>query len=241
MKKMKRDELIKKVQALRALAGDSASSLAEAATAARLAEQIIQKNALEEAEFEVTNGEQEAVGNDTSPIEEWGQRQTVWQSSLLLHLSHAYGCEGIISHRNGKLGFYAVGRPTDIATMRYQYAYFHLELTRLAHLLAPRGLSRGDGKNWFNSFYLGAVKAIGESLETTKEEVQSQASQAALAVIDKRMDDVHNLYRKLYPNARLVKRYSRWRRDAYAMGQQAGAGLKTKPELNTGFRGLLGQ
>jgi hypothetical protein len=234
---MNREDLIKKIAALRALS--SSSNLNEAAAAARAAEKLIQDHAIEEAEFEFTNGSQEQVHQDDIPIMEWGQRQTVWQSSLINCLAKAYGCAGILSHKNGKIGFYSIGRPADISIVRYQYAFFHLEMTRLAQLLAPDNLTRGEGKQWYNSFYLGAVRSIRDSLVASKKEVQTQASSQAMTIINQHAIEVDNLFRKLYPHTRSVNSKSSINSDAYSMGKQAGAGINSKPGLNSGFRGLL--
>lgn len=238
---MNREDLIKKVQALRALASNAASTLEEAKTAASLAEQIIQKNALDEAEFEIANGSQEQVYEDGVPMTDWGQRQNVWQNILLTALSDAYDCQGLLKHVNGKLGYYAVGRPSDIRTMRYQFAFFHLEITRLAELLAPNNLQRGTGKRWYNSFYLGATSAIVESLKKVKQEVHAQANSAALAIIRKHADDAADWMRVYHPEIRNVQKHHSINRDAWNLGNQAGSGLNTKPAINPGYRGLLGQ
>jgi len=238
---MNREDLIKKVQALRALAGNSASTLEEAETAASLAENIIQKNSLDEAEFEIANGSQEQVHEDGTPLTDWGQRQNVWQNILLTGLSEAYDCQGFLKSNGNNLGYYAVGRPSDISTMRYQFAFFHLEITRLAQILAPNNLQRGSGKHWYNSFYLGAVHAIVQSLKKVKQEVQAQANPAALAIIYKHADDAADWMKVYHPEMRSVRHKHPVNRDAYNLGKQAGSGLNAKPGLNSGFRGLLGQ
>jgi len=81
---MNHAELIEKVRKLRALA-DNAGTIAEAATAAAMAEAIIQKYAIEEAELELTLGSQEQVHEDQVALTCLKQRQTVlfllWYSS----------------------------------------------------------------------------------------------------------------------------------------------------------------
>lgn len=236
---MNREDLIKKVQALRALT--SSSNLNEAAAAARAAEKLIQDYALEEAEFEFANGSNEKIYEDEHSLTDWGRRQNVWQNILLTALTTAYSCEGILKHKDGKIGFYAVGRPSDISTMRYQFAFFSLEITRLAELLAPNDLGRGTGKRWYNSFYLGAVRAISDSLEATKKQVQNTATSQALAIIDKHAQDAADWMRVYHPEMRTVQKRSRHDQSAYNLGKQAGAGLQSKPGMGTGYRGLLGQ
>ncbi len=235
---MDRENLIEKVRKLRNLS--TSSNLNEAAAAARAAEKLIQEHCLEEAEFELAEGSQEFVVEDGLPLTDWNERQTVWQNVLLTVLSTAYTCEGIIKTNHlGKVGFYAIGRPADIATMRYQYAYFVVEMTRLAHLMAPKTLTRGGGKHWHKSFYLGGVQAIRESLVSAKQEVRQQASSTALAVIDKHMEETQNFFKEKYPKAKLVNLKSTINRDAWQKGHDAGSGLSPKPGLGSGVRGLL--
>ena len=236
---MTREELIKKVQALRAMS--SSYSLEEAATAARLAELMIQKYSLEEAEFEIASGIKEEAHKDQVPVVQWGQRQNRWQNILLTHLCKAYDCEGVLSFNGGdQLGFYAIGRPADISTLRYQFAFFHLEMTRLAKMLAPDDLQRGSGKQWYNSFYLGATQAIGEALQASKQEVRATASSNALAVIDNHAKEAKDLLRKLHPTAGMTAFKSNINRNAYEIGKAVGTNLNNKsPGLPSGFRGLL--
>jgi hypothetical protein len=235
---MERESVIDKVRKLRNLS--TSSNLNEAATAARLAEKLIQEHCLAEAELEITEGSNEVTIEDGIAVTDWNQRQTRWQNVMLTYLTQAYACEGVLRYNaDRKLGFYCIGRPSDIATVRYQYAYFAVELVRLANLLAPRDLNRGEGKHWHNSFYLGAVQAIGESLAAAKKEVRAQASSSALAIVDKHADDAAALMKHKYPSSRSVSFKSNIDADAWRTGHQAGSTLQSKPGLGSGVRGLL--
>lgn len=235
---MSRENVIDKVRKLRALS--TSSNLNEAANAARTAERLIQEHCLAEAELEVIEGSHEVAGEDGVPLTDWNQRRTVWQDSLLYHLSRAYSCVGILKHEHGKFGYYATGRPSDIATMRYQFAFFVSELTRLSVLMAPNDLSRGEGKTWYKSFYMGAVKAIGESLATAKKETRAQATSNALSIIDKHMDESKSAFMQKYPKThKMSTAPTNIDLDAWQKGHQAGSGLSPKPGLNPGVRGLL--
>lgn len=235
---MERESLIERVQKLRALS--TSSNLHEAAAAASIAEKLIQEHCLAEAELEIVQGSQEKAHEDGMPLTDWDQRQTIWQNILLTHLCKAYNCEGLPKWgKDGRVGYYAIGRPSDIATMRYQYTFFTIELTRLAHLLAPSYLRRGEGKRWHNSFYLGGVSAIGESLRKTKHEVRAQANSSALAVVDQHAADALALKKEKYPKCRTVTYNNSIDGDAYRLGKQAGSGLSPKPGLGSGIRGLL--
>jgi len=238
---MTRQNTIDKIQKLRALAENKAASLNEAATAARLAEKIIQENQIEEAELEISVGSHEDAIEDPTAMSDWNQKQTVWQSSLLMTLCDSYNCEGLLKRKGGKCGFYAIGRPSDLSTVRYQYAFFTLELTRLANMLAPAYLERGSGKHWHKSFYLGAVSAIRSALVSAKAEVRAQASSTALVVLNQHAMEAANKLHELYPRLRTTKRIDNIDPSAYAMGRQAGAGLQQRPALDSGPKGYLGK
>ena len=236
---MNRESIIEKIRKLRSLAGNN-SSLEEATTATRLAEELLQKNQIAEAELEITMGSQEQVLEDQEALTDWKIKQTVWQNILLTHLCSAYNCEGIIKHKNGCLGYFAIGRPSDLLVLKYQYAYMVLELTRLASLLAPKTLARGSGKTWHKSFYLGAVRAIGDSLVKVKQEIKSTANSSALAVIDQHAQEALNLKNQLYPKSKTVMMKSHYDREAWELGNRAGRNLETKTGLGSGVpRGLL--
>lgn len=238
---MERENIIEKVQKLRALAQNSAATVDEAAAAARAAELLIQKHSLAETELEAIRINVEPIADDENPLTDWGQRQTVWQNILIHGLAKSYNCSSVMKwDKLGRPGIYAIGRASDVALLRYQYTFFVVELTRLAHALAPKTLTRGSGKTWHNSFYRGAVHAILESLKTAKAEVRAQANQAALIVVDQHMRAIEAFKAQKFPSSSTTTMASgHIDPDAYAKGMEAGANLNPKPGLGPGVRGLL--
>jgi hypothetical protein len=237
---MERENIIEKVRALRNLAQNSAATVDEAAAAARAAELLIQKHSLAETELDAIRENAEPIMDDESPLTDWGQRQTVWQNILIHGLAKAYNCESIFKwDKQGHPGIYAIGRASDVALLRYQYAFFVLELTRLSHSLAPKGMTRGEGKTWHNSFYRGAVHAILTSLKTAKQEVRAQATSSALAIVDAHMQAIEAFKAQKYPHSKTVQFGGNIDPDAYAKGMEAGANLNPKPGLGPGVKGLL--
>lgn len=238
---MERESIIKKVQALRAQSKDKAVTVEEAATFARLAELLIQKYTLEEADLESVRVTREEIGDDESPLTDWDQREVMWQNILIHNLCKAYNCTSIIKwSTQNKIGMYAIGRKSDIELLRYQYAFFTVELVRLAHLMAPKDLKRGSGKTWYNSFYRGAVHAIVLSLESAKKEVRAQATSSSLIVVDSHIRALsayrENKYGRMGGSKSIGGNIDP---DAYAAGMQAGSNLNAKPGLAPGVRGLL--
>lgn len=236
-----RQHIIDKIQKLRNLANNSASTLDESIAAFAIAEKLLQDNAIEEAEIEYVSGIEEATIEDPSPASDWKKRVTNWQAIILNTLCDAYNCKGIIKFdRNGNRGFYIIGRPSDISIIKYQSSYFILELVRLANLLAPSNLGRGSGKTWYNSFYIGACAAIKETLTKTKNDVIATASSNALVVLNKHEAASEAEFNRLYPRTKSSTFNPNIDHYAYNEGKKAGAGLSTKPNLAQGVRGLLG-
>lgn len=237
---MERENIIEKIRALRALAQDKSATLEEAATAARMAELLIQKHSLAEAELGGIKNVHDPIVDDATPLTNWGKRQTAWQNILIHGLAKAYNCESIFKwNEKGSPGIYAIGRKSDVELLRYQYAFFVVELTRLANALAPKTLTRGHGKTWHNSFYRGGVRAILDSLKQAKQEVRVQASSSALVFIDQHMQAIEVFKTQKYPNSKTVKMGGNLDPDAYRQGMQAGANLNPKPGLGPGVKGLL--
>lgn len=238
---MERENIIEKVRALRNLAENKSATIEEAATAARMAELIIQKHALAEAELLVndSNDAKEEIIEDSAPLTDWKKRATNWQGSLIKGLSDIYGCEVLILYKNGTPNVYAIGRKSDIEMLRYQYTFFMVELIRLANNLAPNNLGRGSGKTWYNSFYRGGISSIIESLRAAKKEVRQQASSSALVFIDQKAKEIQEFMKKSHPHLRTKSSYSNIDPDAYNKGKQAGANLNPKPGLAPGVKGLL--
>lgn len=210
--------------------------------AAAAAERLLQEHQLSEAELEVQTEVEEPMCEDATPVHTFQGRNVIgWQSSLLANLGRAYNVSGYYSwtYKDGKQVscYKAVGRPSDVATMRYQFAWFVTEITRLRHLLG-----KGQGKTWGNSFYLGAAHAIGEALGKTRREVRAQATGSALMVLDNRMEKASALKKALHPD--LVSRSSssptNFDPGGYHAGKRAGAGLSPKQALSGGSVPLLG-
>jgi hypothetical protein len=237
---MDRENIIEKIRALRAQSQDKSTTVEEAATFARMAEVLIQKYSLAEVELEMTKISKEDIVDDGVPLTDWGQRQTVWQNILTHGLAKAYNCSSVLKwNEKGNPNIYAIGKPSDISLLRYQYTFFVVELTRLSHKLAPKNLGRGTGKTWFNSFYRGAVHAILASLKSAKEEVRTQASSEALVFIDQHLNAIEQFKAGKYPGSVTKQFGGNLDPDAYRKGVEAGSNLNPKPALAPGVKGLL--
>ena len=225
--------IVDKIRKLRALA--SSANLNEAAAAAAAAERLIQEHNLAEAEIAASG---EAPADERVEAEEIGTfkgKLATWQSNLVVHLMMAYQCSGYWqrTRRNGVIvgyRFVAYGRPSDLATFRYQAAFYALEIERLA-----QESGQGRGRRFLNSFRLGAVRAIGEALAAVRAEVKLAATTTALAVVDQRAEEAKR--RRDEENGDLLngrKRPSQVDREAYQAGREAGSLINQRAALGEG-------
>ncbi len=226
--------VIEKVRKLRALA--ESANVHEAAAAAAAAERLIQEHNLSEAALHVDN-EDEPVTYEG--VAEMGPTIATWQSNLLHYLQRAYQCCGFYkpvwtgkrSHR-----FVAYGRPQDLDTLKYQFAFFTAEITRLCAAAA-----KGKGRTFANSFRLGAAQAIGDALYEARKVARTTATSTALVVVDRRAELSKNRRDHDVPDLKSSRPSSyRVDGDGFAAGKRAGANINQRSQIGASGTRLLG-
>lgn len=224
--------VIEKIRKLRALA--QSSNVHEAAAAAAAASRLLQEHELAEAEVEAAGqAPTESAARAELPLDEYGNQISAWRNQLAGTLKRMHGCAGWVDrHRNPSTGRIdrqrdvIVGRPSDVATVRYLYAWLTTEIERLA---AAQG--RGKGRAWAHAFKLGAVVGIREKLEEAAAVTRAAATSSALVVVDRRLAES----RALRPSAlRPARRPTMSDGSGYHSGKRAGAAIHVGKALATG-------
>jgi hypothetical protein len=212
------ESIIAKIKALRALA--TSSNVHEAAAAAAQAEALLQNHRLDEAALEAHGPPTESAEQASEPLAWHKQHLSWWRVALGGVLVKSHGCTGYVTTREGRRCQVIVGRPSDIATVRYLYAWLSTEIARLceAH-------GRGRGRSWRHSFCMGAVSVIGEAMSSAKTEARQAATSTALVALDNRDREARALLQRLEPNLRQARGGGSRDRDAYARGQEAGRSI----------------
>lgn len=217
----------------------------EAALAAAKAQELIDQHNLSAALLAL---EDEAGAEPDEPIEDfrgkgaplYTESRDSWRWRLASVVMHANSCRGYKA--DGAIQI--VGRPSDVETVRYLYAYLAHETDRLVERDG-----RGCGRTWRNNYRIGVVSAIAGKFTQQRERFKAEQrkiaagsgdSQAlvkvdkALARVEKRGDDVkawikQNL--KLYAGSS-----SGGRRDASA--REAGYKAGQSIQINRARRSL---
>jgi hypothetical protein len=200
--------VLERIQKLRALEGSP--NVHEAATAAALADKLIQQHKLAEAELEAGTGER-AERPDEAPdplLQE--RRATTWKWRLACGLASHYDVAvyrqstlgapltldaAVPPARSGMLSaLRMVGRPSDLAALRWMFAWLSTEIEQLAN---RDGVGRG--RRWGNAFRIGAVSTVVIALAQSKAALPHGGSGTGAAIIlaqrgeqaDRRMRELH--------------------------------------------------
>lgn len=210
-------DVIAKVQKLLSLSKNN-SNAAEAATAAGIANRLIDEHRLSVADLEMESPTKEAVVQDENHIYESG-RITAWRASLVHVLTQHYGVafynDTTYSETNRKVSRYRmVGRKSDMEVVRYFYVWLGAECERLSALEA-----KGQGRVYVASYQDGFVSGIAEQLRLSRESLKAESTSTSMVIIDARGDESRAGMYSIVPGLRKSKRSSSCQRDAGAFGQ----------------------
>lgn len=229
--------IIDKIQRLLRLA--ESDNVHEAALAAKRAQELMTKHAIEEAML-FENEEDDAVEDQLLHMEK-GSRQARWKWALISSLSYVNGCKSYLSRSDGRAATKTIGRPQDVATVRYMYRYLCSEVDRLTHKAAAE---RGNpGRTWCNNFRMGAASTIGERLRdahrATLKGYRARGDGAAIVAVDrveKRLTTAQAWARQNLNLRRGSSSNSRFDASGYAAGKRAGqnVNLNSGPALGRG-------
>ncbi len=173
------DNIIHKINALLATAGDSAATENEAATAMRFASALMLKHGIEATQLgedgdEITAG----VGSGSFKFNK------KWIQILSWAAGELYGCKTII-YDGSSISF--VGRPENIAAAEVTMAYLMKQVISFYKSSLPKGMSKGGRAKWRRDFHeacairlMVRVREINKSLEQDTKATGS----TALVVID---------------------------------------------------------
>jgi hypothetical protein len=177
---MTKNDAVRKVAHLLNLAEGTGTNANEAAVAAAQAEAIMQRYQLERAVVEEERGEDLASDEGIEAFEDEDAlfssgRIPSWRLLLASNLAEVNGCSLLLSkrapkitkgERNAVTRVNIIGRPSDVAVLRYLYAFAEREIDRLAREAVQAG--RVAGRTGGNNYRVGAVKAVCDTVRDQK-------------------------------------------------------------------------
>jgi hypothetical protein len=183
------DEALSK--AVKLLRLSQSSNPNEAALAAGKAQEIIDRYQIESASLNYAQSNGEAKPDEpikdfvADPLDKGARQVSSWSWRLFLVIAKPNGCKGYRArHGYGELA--VVGRPSDVATVRYLYGYLKSEVNRLA----ARDCA-GNGRSWSDNFRNGVVDTIGQRIAAqhaeTRQAIRREIEAGALPEDQKRL------------------------------------------------------
>lgn len=227
----------------------------ESASAAAAAQALLSKHRLTVADLVGTDGKPtESPAVHEEPLIT-GNRISQWKSDLISAVCRANGCKyyysktfakygqgDVRSRREFNVSVRLIGRPSDVAVVRYFYAYLEREIERLSAIaFAGGGLA---GKRDGNSFKVGVVTTLAmrldESVKASRVQAEAEAVAAGrdgttamvkLDAADREVDEFYSTFTKGFKSKQ--RSQTGVNGDAYGQGRKAGEGVV----LNKGLSG----
>lgn len=237
-------KIIEKIAALLRLA-ENAGTAAEAENAAAHAARLMAQYRVDAAEVGASGVEpEEPIHCATEALYEEDARATTWLGVLALGIAKSQSCEVWYSRRGWRRVLRIAGRASDIAAVRYLYAYLSCEIDRLARG-AQRSGAIAPGKTAANNFRHGAVSEVIARLKSETQAVYTAAGSTALATVDDHRAAVRVWTQKFTGSSLRAKSSSRSNVDYHAReaGREAGRAIPINRGLNEarGVRALGGK
>ena len=234
------ESIIKKVQALLALAARGGSP-EESANAAAKAQALMDKHKLDRLTVETPLEDETVYDSRKGPafFEAEGKVIASWVhvvASAVTQVNDLFLFGTRRRKDDTRLGVFpgtvketgtleVFGRKEDIQTAKYVFDFLVAEIERLAKL------HKGQGRTWLNNFKLAAAETVGARLKAAKLETQaayqaSELGERALVRLQDRMVRVERAAKSTLGTLKTVQRTCRGNNDARAAGAAAGASIR---------------
>jgi hypothetical protein len=166
------ENLLDKVRKLLRLA-ERTTNEGEAAAAAGAAQRLIERHRLDVASIDLGEAHEAPVEAPEQTVldgAEGRRNKCAWRGSLASGVARANACR--VYWTGPRLQI--VGAPSDVATVRYLYAYLVREIDRIAD-------TKSGGKAWLHAWRMGAVSTVSQRLREAREEARREARAEAQA------------------------------------------------------------
>lgn len=155
-----REDVIRKVRSLLEKEQSSGCTPEEVAAAIAKATRLLEREGLTRAALEIeqqVTEEEIKIAND--PLWQAKERRSQWRMDLALVLTDHFGC----FYFTRASSIMICGKPSNIDTVRYLFAYCEKEIDRLT-----KENCAGEGKTYSNNFRIGCTEAIDSAIRNEK-------------------------------------------------------------------------
>lgn len=166
-----REDILRKVQSLLDKEHASGTTAEEVAAAIAMATRLLEREGLTRAALEIeqhTAEESVKIAND--PLWNSPQRRSSWRMQVANVLTDHFGC----FYFTRASSIMIVGKPSNIDTVRYLFAYCCNEID-----LLTKEHCAGEGKTYANNFRIGCADAIDSAIKREKMSERQACKDAA--------------------------------------------------------------
>lgn len=237
---MAETKILDRIAKLLEMATHEGSDPNEAALAASMAQELMVKHAVEEADLASHGG---PGGSLAEPVEsvpmnggERGKRVPRWEASLAHVMCRSFFCR---TYTVPGSDIYVVGRKSDREVFMATFNYIRGELKRMATVAFIKyerefmaGLNPGEffgykpqpehGKTWKNGFYLGACTTIRDRMADAVKKLKEADLSGTTAIVLVNRQEAVEKYIKSNLKLRSGARTSFRSRDGFEEGKKAG-------------------
>lgn len=236
MNESKKDSLLRKIKSLLELSKDE-NSTHEAETAAKMAQQLMMKYNIEEAE--IHGHEPSSLERSLYPVYKIMKgNEGTWIRSMFSTIAKFNFCSIVITEKyvtdQYEEHFYILGSPTNIEMVTYIAEQLISRIRGIEKLYWERYTGRDKRNTFRRGFFKGAVNGIYVKLEAQQEQFTEDDSTNALIVRkDKELEEFkHKIFGKLGKS----RSGGSSSRDGRSQGYEAGSNMS----INQGVRGRNG-
>lgn len=224
--------IIDKINALLNQTEAAGCTQAEAETAFKMAQQLMTKYRISKADVGLDEDhDREKIHNEHTPLYT-GKRVITWKAILASAICNANGCRLYYeygewtysaSRRVRNVYFKAIGRDSDVVIVQQLYNYLvkKVETMSNAQLAVRKRNGVFTGKNWTNSFKMGAAQTLAQRVMAGEKEARDEADPTALVVLDKKDEEVKAWENKHMKLGKRKLNYTRINPAAYSKGSKA--------------------
>ena len=226
--KKSKDNIIKRIKKCLAIAGDSAATSNEAATALRQAQSLMRKHDLsmidvENADFKITQ-----------QFKKMAKQQPKWKRFLFSSIARAFGihvmqtCELNQTTKRYEYGysFYGINERPELAQYAFDIIMRQLRKAKKEFLIKNGYLSASKKRKIGEDFCLGFVYALNDKIVAFSSDERTKAKEDALV---KQYEEQTGIRIKKSRSSRSIVDY-----DAYSFGQAAGEQVVLNHAMNNG-------
>lgn len=172
---MNNDQALDKIRKLLRL-GES-NNENESAAAIAAAQKLMDKHNISEMMLNINKPDTEQIDSPSDPLWKGKHSRSQWRSRLASILANANSCKIYLRVPD----IHVVGRPSDISSVRYLFAYCESEIERLSSRYK-------NGKSWANNYKMGVCDAIESKLKEARTEARNElmlerGSEAGAAIV----------------------------------------------------------